>query len=1786
MQNIEDIYRLSPTQHGMLFHSLYHPESGIYFEQFSCTLRGALDALALRRACDRVTERHPALRTSFHWTEGDEPLQVVHRQVELPWEELDWREMNEAAQKAYLSNFLQADCQRGFDLAQSPLMRMTLIRLTEETHYFLWSFHHLLLDGWSSLLVLREVFALYEAFRLGQDLELALPRPYRDYILWLQAQDLVQAEAFWRETLHGFDAPTPLGVDLAAGRLPAESGERVKQRVRLPAATTARLQSFARRQGLTLNTLVQGAWALLLGRYSGQQDVVLGVTVSGRPPELAGVEAMVGLFINTLPLRVAIPAEAVLLPWLQELQAQQFAMRQYKYSPLVDVQGWSQVSRGRPLFESILVFENYAAGSDLGVGSGSLEIQGAAAVEKTNYPLTVLAVPSEELAIEIVYDNWRFDQATVARMLAYFRTLLEAMVADAAQQLADLPRLTADDAQQLQVWNRTRTAYPCQRCIHELFEAQAAQTPHAVALVFEDAHLTYGQLNRRANQMARHLRALGVGPEMLVGICVERSLEMVIGLLGILKAGGAYLPLDPDYPPERLTFMLMDAGSPLLLTQQPLLARLPVYEVWANAATPRQVVCLDTDWPLMAQQSGEGLPNVTTADNLVYVMYTSGSTGRPKGTSIVHRAVVRLVRETNFADLSAEQIWLQFAPLSFDASTLELWGSLLNGGRLVIFPPHTPSLDELGQVLLAQQVTSLWLTAGLFHLMVDERLADLAHLKQLLAGGDVLSPPHVQKVLHAPPNCRLINGYGPTENTTFTTCYPMTPGSQVRSPLPIGRPIANTQVYILDDRLQPLPIGVAGELYIGGDGLARDYLHRAALTAERFVPNPFAEGTGARLYKTGDLARYLPDGNIEFMGRLDHQVKVRGFRIELGEIEAVLVQHSALRETVVVARQDEPGNKQLVAYLVPEDRESPPLAELREFLQARLPDYMLPAAFVTLEALPLNPNGKVDRQALPVPQRTRADLKTTFVPPRNEVEERIAAVWTEVLGIEKVGIDDNFFDLGGESFKAIKAVRRMGDALSVVDLFTHPTIRELADYLYGGQPRGDGLLHELTRPVPLKARVVSLVCLPFGGGSAISYQALADALPKNYSLYAVELPGHDFGQPDEPLQPSAEVVQRCVAEILRDVRGPIALYGHCMGGALAIRIARLLEEAGVELEGVFIGGHFPSPRLPGKFFDWWNRTVPWQRWASKRVHLQMLQVNGFFTDLVDPEQQEFVVRNYLHDVQEGEDYYSQVFGESDGRKLKAPILCIMGQMDRMTEFYEERYLDWEFFSDEVDLVVLPQAGHYFVKYQALELSQIIPHQLAEWRQQAEAGAETRAAERQSRERHAAPSLRTFFIVALGQFISLIGTALTTFALGVWVFEEMANVSDLAVVFIFALLPGILASPIAGAVADRYDRRSIMILSDTAGACATLVVALLLWADALQLWHIYIAASMASISNAFQGPAYTAAITQLVPKRYLGRANGIVQLGWATGQLLAPLLGGVLVMLVGLHGVVLIDFATFLFAVTTLLLVRFPDTLFRRLEEPLLREVVRGWQFIVRRRGLVAVVVFFVISNFFSSILNVLSTPLVLSSHTAAVLGTVTAANGLGVLLGGLVMGLWGGTRRRADGMVGFVILWGLSAMVVGLRPAPIFPMIGLFGVGLALAIINAHWQTLVQTKVGLELQGRALSTTQMLAWSMIPLGNITAGTLADHLFEPLLASDGALAGTIGQLIGSGPGRGMGLLVILAGALMVLWGVLGYRHRPLRFVEDELPNAIPEGVIVADKDRLQELANRQFLVETA
>jgi len=1417
---LEAAYHLSPMQQGMLFHHVAGAAPGVDIEQIVSVLRESLDHTAFVRAWEQVVARHPVCRTTFRWRDVETPLQEVHPHVPLAMTVHDWRTTPAPAQRQQLEDYLAEDRASPFDLTAPPLMRLALFQVADAEYWCIWTFPHLLLDGWSFPIILRELFGGYDALRERRTVELAPTRPYQDYVEWLEQRDTSGDEAFWRGALHGLAARTSLdGLERGSG--PPSRGE---QELRLAASVTATLVDVARASRVTMNTVVQGAWAVLLSRYGGVDDVLFGATRAGRRATFANVEEMVGVFINTLPVRVRVEDDVPVTDWLQRIRAEQRAVRDHEHASLADVQRWSGVSPGTPLFESLLVFDRQQLNSALRAAGGSWDRREFRLLERTSYPLTLYAYAEPELLLKIAYDRPRFADGAITRLLRELATVLEAIAADPQRTVASLPSMTPEERHALIVArNDTSRAYPRDSSVHDEIEKQVERTPDRIAVVADGVELTYRELDARANQLAHRLRTLGVTRGVLVGLCTGRSLEMVVAVLAVLKAGGAYVPLDPAYPAERLAFMLDDAGMTVLLTEERHLNALPEHR--------GITVCVDAWWAARPAEPADRLgPNVRP-DDLAYVIYTSGSTGTPKGVMVEHRNVVNFFAGMDDRLGPSGGVWLAVTSLSFDISVLELcWtlargftvvlhdgagqalrpatsayrgarkrtidfslfyfasddGSgdhekyrlLLDGARFadqrgfaavwtperhfhafgglypnpsvtgaaiaavtsrihiragsVVLPLHSPvrvaeewavvdnisngrvgisfasgwqpedfvlapanfadrkdvmlqgvelvrklwrgdsvtmpgvagapvmvrtlprpvqaelpvwittagnadsyraageagarvlthllgqSVDEVAEkiatyrraweehghpaggarvtlmlhtlvgddddsvrelvrgpmtdylrssvsliknfaasfpafrghtngrdaeaafaqlspqdmeALLEHAFARYFETSGLFgtparclamierlraigvdevaclidfgvdaatvlhhlhHLDALRELANtpaverdsssiaaqiarygvthlqctpsmarmlvaqeesrtaLASLRTMLVGGEALPVP-LARELRSLLTGDLLNMYGPTETTIWSATHEV---REVGDTVPIGRPIANTRLYILDRHRRPTPPGVAGELYIGGAGVARGYLHRPELTAERFVPDPFGGVSDDRLYRTGDLARYRADGSVEFLGRVDQQVKIRGHRIELGEIESVLVRHTSVQVAAVLARDELPEDTRLVAYVVPRGGAAPTAADLRAHLRRTLPEPMIPSAFVILDTLPLTPNGKLDRKALPAPAAVPQAPDAAYTPPAGEMEEIIAEVWRDVLGTPQVGTRDNFFDLGGHSLLAVQVHTRLRLRLArdvaITDLFRFPTINALAAHLGGG----------------------------------------------------------------------------------------------------------------------------------------------------------------------------------------------------------------------------------------------------------------------------------------------------------------------------------------------------------------------------------------------------------------------------------------------------------------------------------------------------------------------------------------------------------------------------------------------------------------------------------------------------------------------------------------------------------------------------------------------------------------
>ena len=1038
--------QLSSAQSRLWFLNQLDPRSvPAYNIVAAVRIRGPLQSAALQTAAQALAARHETLRTGFVTTAG-QPEQRVQDSVEVPFTTVDLSSMATSEQETEVAARLRAEAQLPFDLTTAPLLRTTLLQLAPNDHAFLFTLHHLVSDGWSSGVIVRDLATAYQNAATGQPAALPpLTVQFADYAAW-QGKRLAGPEAaadlaYWTDRLAGTpvldlptDHPRPAAMSFA--------GSTAYQTFPLDLSTG--LQDLASQEQATLFQVLLAGFKAVLWHYTGQADLAVGTSIANRNhPDL---EPLIGFLTNTLVLRTRFSEDATFGELVQQVRAVATEAYAHAETPLERIIETLQPERSmsqNPLFQVCFsLLQAHRDGLQLGEGLELEQLNVDSATARFDLTVTVENTRTG-LLVAVEYSRDLFEPETITRFLAHYRTLLGAAVAAPTTPLRALPLLTTDDRQNLlHDRNQSASPYPREACIHDLFSACVRAAPDQIAVQAGELQLTYGELNAHSNRLSHRLRAAGVTTDIPVAVCAERSLEMIVALVAVLKAGGHYVPFDPEDPSSRLQ-RLFDLARPCLVLAPATAAdRLPETQV--------KVLPIDLADPAFLDEPTDELPSATRPENLAYTTFTSGSTGVPKGICIPHRGVVRLVRETNYLDYGPDLRILELAPVSFDASTFEIWGALCNGARLVIFRPGPPSIRELADTIEARRITTLYLTSALFNLMVDERLPAFASVRHLLVGGDIISVPHSRRLLETHDQITLINGYGPTETTTFASCGMLRTPADLGHSVTIGPPMSNTTLYILNRDLEPVPVGIPGDLYIGGDGNARGYLDRPDLTAESFVPHPFPRTSGERLYRTGDLARWAPDGTAEFIGRRDFQVKVRGFRIELGEIESALSAHPGVEKALVLVIEDRPGDKRLVACIqtVP-GQTAPDDPALRTHLQSRLPDFMVPGAFLAVDAFPLTAHGKVDRAALRGAATAAAAPSTTYAPPQGAVEEIVADVWASVLKAERVGRNDGFFDHGGHSLLATQVMWRIFEIFNVELplrlLFEYPTTADFAE---------------------------------------------------------------------------------------------------------------------------------------------------------------------------------------------------------------------------------------------------------------------------------------------------------------------------------------------------------------------------------------------------------------------------------------------------------------------------------------------------------------------------------------------------------------------------------------------------------------------------------------------------------------------------------------------------------------------------------------------------------------------
>ncbi|GAA3131635.1 hypothetical protein GCM10010466_22800 [Planomonospora alba] len=1733
---------LSGAQARLWFLAQLEPESTAYNVPVALRLRGPLDAEALLGAVRDLAERHEVLRSVID-DSGPEPVLVARPAEEVPVS-------TARVEASRVEEEVAAHLATPFALDAEPPMRAVLLMVDgsgggpvgdagaagdgRAEHVLSLTFHHIATDAWTRGLLLSELSALYAA-RLG--LRPPLDPPPAQYAEVAPVPDLAELD-WWAERLAGLPPVLDLPTDRPRPAVADPGGASVD--LELPAELSERVRAVATAYRATPFTVLLAGLQALLARLAAGADIAVGVPVSGR--DHPGTEGVVGCFLNTVVVRTDVggdPTGRELLARVREDALGALAHASAPFDRVVDRLRPERNLAATPLFQVML---NYVTGADL-PGLPGLEADEIRLPERTTkFDLSWHVVdggPGRTLRGGLDYRTDLFDEATAARFTRWYLALLDGMLADLDAPVGAVPLepvtgpilaggppppVAPSPAGGPLAPAAGPPEPPADAPVHRLIERWVDATPGAPAVVGADRALTYAELEAAANRIAHLLLEAGVRADEPVGVLLEPGAGLACALFGIQKSGGGYLPMDPAYPAARITAMLEAAGVRAVVTTAEFADRI---------GPGRTVLELDR-----LPSAPETRPDVDVRpEHLHHVIFTSGSTGTPKAVAAEHRSVLSYLRGMlPRIDVPGGSYAVVSTPAA-DFGLTCVFGALTTGGTVHLVPRETAMDPAAFAGYLSEH-------------RVDVVKCVPSHLELLASGGDLpaVLPGRllilageacpwdlVERARAARPGLRIQSHYGHTESTMIClVCDTEEIAPEHRTGIvPLGRPLPGVYGHLVDADLRPVPVGVPGELVVGGPGVTRGYIGRPELTAERFVPDPLT-GRG-RCYRSGDLLRVTADGRVEFRGRVDDQVKVRGYRVEPGEVATALRALPEIAEAVVLP-VGEGRARQLAAWVTPQAGGTVDVPRVRAALRERLPDYMVPAQLVVLDRLPLNPNGKVDRAALPEPQPETAE----FVPPSTPGEELVARVWAQVLGVAEVGAHDDFFALGGDSFAAVRAVKEIGHGLRVIDLFTRPTVAELAAFL--DRRDGGGLLHRLGGG---RTSEFTLVCLPYGGGSAAVYQPLAWALGERVEVLAAEPPGHDPARPDEEPLPLEELVEALAAEVAKTASGPIAVYGHCVGSAPAVALARRLEADGVPVLGVIAAGSFPSARLPGLV----QRLFRGDRWVSDRMFRDALRASGGLLDDMDEAAKRTAVRAMRHDADQAQEWFGRELA-GDGPPLRAPILCVVGERDRATELHEERYAEWAAFAPRVERAVLPRAGHYFLRHQAEPLAALVMEHLRRWA----AGRlpdPVRPPERRN--------LRPFYTVAGGQLVSAVGTALSSFALGVWAYQRSGEILDLALVTMLSQIPAVLLTPLGGALADRVDRRRVMLACDAVSGLAMVALVLLMATDRLALWNVCLIVGVTSVVTAFQQPAYLAAIAQLVPKPYLPQANAIANLGFGAGNVVAPLAGGALIGVFGLSAVVAVDVATFAVGVATLLAVRFPDRLFHRREETFQAALTGGWRFLRRRRPLLVMALYFAVVNFCTALMWVLITPVVLALGSSATLGAVTAIGGLGAAVGTGVVLVWGGTRRRATGMIGFVVGSGVGVVLMGAWPAVWLVAAGLFVRLACMSIGNAHWLSIIQVKVGPELQGRVLAVNVMLATAMQPLGFLAADPLADW------------AGRYA----SGPGGGAAAVLLASGVFLVVWGLLGLRHRPLHHLEDLVPDAAPPSEAEADLDAIQE-----------
>lgn len=1137
---VQDMYYLSPMQEGMLFHTLHHQEKGFYVEQMDMNVKGTLRSDLLEKSMNIIVERYDIFRTVFLHEKVKRPVQVVLKNRPFQLDIVDIQDLSESEQLERIDRFKQKDQLRGFDLSKDLLMRASVFQTGPSSYRWIWSYHHILLDGWCFSLVVQELFAIYHALLHDVPYRLEPVKPYKEYIQWLEKQDKQASLEYWTQSLAGFEGQSTFKEQ----RKQTNEHELGEIEWAMSKEETAALSELALQQNATLSSALQSVWSILLSRYQRSNDVLFGTVVSGRPADLAGVDRMVGLFINVIPRRIQLTDQMTFRSLLSETQQQSLAAEPHQYIPIYDIQAKAGQQQ---LIDHIVVFENVpAAKKDEQESLLGFTVEDMNVYEKSNYDLNLLASPGEQLQLKLAFNQRAFDPAFVHKLKDQLTLLIRGTIKHPDQSVHTLTLVTKQEKQRmLEEWNAPELEHD-QLYLTKWFEHNVRKQPNAVALSAGDHTMTYAELNEQANRLARHLQKNGVNHQTVTAILAERTPELIVSLLAVLKAGATYVPIDPDYPESRIQYMLKDSGATHLLTHSSFIS-----QTRSLAFDGTYLFADDQEILLM---SSENLPLEAGLDDTAYIMYTSGTTGQPKGIMTTHSNIARVVKNTNYLTILETDTLLSLSNSVFDGFTFDVYGALLNGAKLVL-PQKETILDmgKLTELIKGEHISVMFVPTALFHLLVDEGTDWMRGVRKVLFGGERASVQHVRKAFDVMGKGRLLNVYGPTESTVFATYYPIDEAIPLEAhSIPIGKPLNQTGAYILSEHRQLQPIGMVGELCLSGKGLAKGYLNRPDLTKQVFIPHPFA--SGERLYRTGDLAYFREDGLIEYAGRVDDQVKIRGHRIELTEIEANLLMHPGVKQAVILADHDETNHTRLLAYITCDDAWKGKLDDIKSRLKERLPAYMLPHELIELENLPLTPNGKVDKRQLPKPEAPQGNRRVKL--PANEVEQKLLVMWREVLEREDISTDDHFFEIGGHSLKAMSLLSKVSKEFEVQVpihlLFETPTIEALSHYIQHQDGETAGYL------VFNESQTSTVFALPPLPGYGFIYQEAAKTLDD------VRLIAFDFIETNNRMAQYVQHIQHL------QPKGPLTLMGYSGGCYLAFELVQALEQGGRTVEKVIM----------------------------------------------------------------------------------------------------------------------------------------------------------------------------------------------------------------------------------------------------------------------------------------------------------------------------------------------------------------------------------------------------------------------------------------------------------------------------------------------------------------------------------------------------------------------------------------------------------------------------------------